>query len=306
MSRRRDGRLSRCGAGSRRLGGRRLHLGAVPNGPTLVMGTGRSQAVACLDVRPALPWTVLGRLGTPVLMCLVSGGVATATMAAAFAVSGGNGERYFSVVLSLSIVLLALSNLAVFPALVKLRRSHPDVARPFWVPGGAAGAWLCRPSPPPGRPLRSWPCSGRDWARPTRSPASERIRRRPPRLRARRVRFTRAGPRGRLRFRPPGPPVEAGRRRGLATASLVGVLPTCRDPPTECWPRGHEEKPDYAGLLTYAASPYTQDPTELEGFDFASWGRRPTISSPTGREPASAPGRSEPPAARRGRTWRRN
>jgi agmatinase len=39
--------------------------------------------------------------------------------------------------------------------------------------------------------------------------------------------------------------------------------------PTERWPRGHEEKPDYAGLLTYAACPYTQDPAELAGVDVA-------------------------------------
>ena len=39
--------------------------------------------------------------------------------------------------------------------------------------------------------------------------------------------------------------------------------------PTERWPRGHEEKPDYAGLLTYAGTPYTQDPAELDGFDVA-------------------------------------
>jgi agmatinase len=39
--------------------------------------------------------------------------------------------------------------------------------------------------------------------------------------------------------------------------------------PTERWPRGHEEKPDYAGLLTYAGTPYTQDPAELGGFDVA-------------------------------------
>jgi agmatinase len=39
--------------------------------------------------------------------------------------------------------------------------------------------------------------------------------------------------------------------------------------PTERWPRGHEEKPDYAGLLTYAGMPYTQDPAELAGFDLA-------------------------------------
>ena len=39
--------------------------------------------------------------------------------------------------------------------------------------------------------------------------------------------------------------------------------------PTERWPRGHEEKPDYAGLLTYGAVPYTQDPAHLEGVDVA-------------------------------------
>jgi agmatinase len=39
--------------------------------------------------------------------------------------------------------------------------------------------------------------------------------------------------------------------------------------PTERWPRGHEEKPDYAGLLTYAGCPYTQDPAELSGVDVA-------------------------------------
>jgi agmatinase len=35
--------------------------------------------------------------------------------------------------------------------------------------------------------------------------------------------------------------------------------------PTERWPRGHEERPDYAGLLTYAGMPYTQDASELAG-----------------------------------------
>lgn len=39
--------------------------------------------------------------------------------------------------------------------------------------------------------------------------------------------------------------------------------------PTERWPRGHEEKPDYAGLLTYAGMPYTQDADELAGADVA-------------------------------------
>jgi agmatinase len=38
--------------------------------------------------------------------------------------------------------------------------------------------------------------------------------------------------------------------------------------PSERWPRRHD-KPDYAGLLTYAGSPYTQDPAELRKVDVA-------------------------------------
>ena len=114
------------------------------NALTWIMGASRSQAVACLDgAGPRCLGDFSRRLGTPVRICLVAGAVATTTTIAAFAVSGGDGQRYFSVVLSLSIALLALSNLAVFPALVKLRYSHPDVPRPFRVPGGMVGAWLC-------------------------------------------------------------------------------------------------------------------------------------------------------------------
>jgi arginase family enzyme len=39
--------------------------------------------------------------------------------------------------------------------------------------------------------------------------------------------------------------------------------------PTERWARGHEEKPDYAGLLTYGGAQYTQDAAELRGADVA-------------------------------------
>jgi agmatinase len=42
--------------------------------------------------------------------------------------------------------------------------------------------------------------------------------------------------------------------------------------PTKRWPRGHEEKPEYAGLLTFASAPYTEDPAELQGVDVAVLG----------------------------------
>jgi glutamate:GABA antiporter len=113
----------------------------VANGLTWVMASSRTQAAASLDgVGPPSLGRVSARTGTPVTATLAGGLVATVTTLAAFAVAGDDNSRYFSVALTLSISLLALANLAVFPALVRLRRTHPDRPRVFRVPGGALGA----------------------------------------------------------------------------------------------------------------------------------------------------------------------
>ena len=112
----------------------------VANGLTWVMASSRTQAAASLDgIGPAVLGRVSARTGTPVAATLAGGLVATATTVAAFAVAGDDNSRYFSVALTLSIALLALANLLVFPALVRLRRTHPG-PRAFRVPGGPAGA----------------------------------------------------------------------------------------------------------------------------------------------------------------------
>jgi len=115
----------------------------VANGLTWVMAISRTQAAASLGgVGPSALGRVSARTGTPLRATVTSGLVATATTLAAFAVAGDDNARYFSVVLALSIALLAVANLVVFPALVQLRRSHPQRPRPFRVPGGHAGAWI--------------------------------------------------------------------------------------------------------------------------------------------------------------------
>jgi glutamate:GABA antiporter len=114
------------------------------NGLTWIMAAGRSQAVACLDgAGPRRLGRFSTKHGTPVAVSIVSGVVATVFMALAFAVSGGNGQAYFAVVLTMSIALVGLSNLAVFPAVVKLRYSCAATPRPFRIPGGTAGVWIC-------------------------------------------------------------------------------------------------------------------------------------------------------------------
>src|SRR6476619_5215868 len=55
--------------------------------------------------------------------------------------------------------------------------------------------------------------------------------------------------------------------------------------PLERWRElGLPDKPDYAGLLTYAGMPYTQDPAELAGVDIA------VIGAPTDDLVSDRPG----------------
>jgi amino acid transporter len=111
-------------------------------GVAWIMSSARSQAIACLDGLGPRFGVFSRRTGAPAAIVLGSGAVAAATSAAAFAVAGNDGDRYFSVVLTLSIALLALGNLPVFPAVVRLRKTHPHVDRPFRIPGGTAGVYL--------------------------------------------------------------------------------------------------------------------------------------------------------------------
>jgi glutamate:GABA antiporter len=113
------------------------------NGLTWAIGSSRTQVAASLDgAAPRALGAISARTGTPVRATVVAGAVSTVTAGAAFAVAGDSNAKYFSVVLTLSIALLALASLAVFPALVRLRTSYPGVHRPFRVPGGPAGAWI--------------------------------------------------------------------------------------------------------------------------------------------------------------------
>jgi amino acid transporter len=113
----------------------------VASGLTWMMATARTQAAAGMDgVGPAWLGRISARTGTPVRATLSCGLLAMAICLAAFAVAGRDNAKYFSTVLTLSIALLVLANLVVFPALLRLRRTHPATQRPFRVPGGRAGA----------------------------------------------------------------------------------------------------------------------------------------------------------------------
>jgi selenocysteine lyase/cysteine desulfurase/amino acid transporter len=114
----------------------------IANALTWIMGASRTHAAASRDGIGPVSLARVSPRGIPVAATLLGGLVSTATVLAAFAVAGDDNGRYFSVVLSLSISLLILANLVVFPSLIRLRRLRPRQPRPFRIPGGRTGPWV--------------------------------------------------------------------------------------------------------------------------------------------------------------------
>ena len=118
-------------------------LALLSSGTTWVMGADRAQAMAALDgSAPRILGTFSAKFGTPIAVNIMSGIIATIVMILAFVVSNGDTSKYFGAVLGLAISTTTISYLAIFPALIKLRYSHPHVHRPYTVPGGIAGVWV--------------------------------------------------------------------------------------------------------------------------------------------------------------------
>jgi amino acid transporter len=115
----------------------------VTSGSVWMMGSDRIQAVAAYD-GAFIGW--FGRFnaffGTPVRVNVMSGIVSTIFMVAAVQLSTGSNASTFTVVLYLATSTTLLSYLLIFPAIIKLRYSHPEVPRPYRLPFGMAGAWV--------------------------------------------------------------------------------------------------------------------------------------------------------------------
>jgi glutamate:GABA antiporter len=114
------------------------------SGATWLIGSDRVQAIAALDgAAPAWMGRFSNSFGTPIAVNLASGVLASLFVIAVFAFSSGSLATFFSIMITLLISTTAVGYLAVFPALPVLRRNQPDVARPYRVPGGLLGCWVC-------------------------------------------------------------------------------------------------------------------------------------------------------------------
>jgi amino acid transporter len=141
-----DGTATLTGAGQVAgvLGALAFVLSLLSSAATWIIGADRVVAVACYDgAGPRRLGYFSARFGTPVAANILSGVLATLVMILAFALSQGDAKKYFSAVLGLAISTTTLSYLGVFPSLIRLRYTHPDVPRPYRVPGGNIGVWIC-------------------------------------------------------------------------------------------------------------------------------------------------------------------
>jgi len=107
----------------------------ITSGATWIMGSDRALAVSCYDGSgPRSLGVISARLGTPVRVNVFSGVVATIVVVLATEITNGNAAKYFGAVLGVTISTTLISYLLIYPALWKLRVSHPEVNRPFRMP----------------------------------------------------------------------------------------------------------------------------------------------------------------------------
>jgi amino acid transporter len=105
------------------------------SGATWIMGSDRALAVSCYDgAGPRVLGVINARYGTPVRVNVFSGIVASIVVVLAQQITSGDAARYFNAVLGVTISTTLISYLLIYPALWKLRRSHPAVPRPYRMP----------------------------------------------------------------------------------------------------------------------------------------------------------------------------
>ena len=119
-------------------------LALVTSGAVWMIGSDRIQAVCAYD---GAFFPYFGgfnkRLGTPVRVNVMSGVASSIFCVAAITMLRHQSTaNAFTVVLDIAISTTLLSYLWIFPAVLKLRYSHPHVTRPYTHPWGMTGLWV--------------------------------------------------------------------------------------------------------------------------------------------------------------------
>jgi amino acid transporter len=113
----------------------------VANVVTWSLGVNRVAAAAAEDgMAPAILGRLHPRYKTPYVAFVIMGAVSTALLVGN-ALLSSNPSNVFWMIFKLSSLCLLLCYLAMFPAFLRLRQTHPDRSRPYRLPGGMPAAW---------------------------------------------------------------------------------------------------------------------------------------------------------------------
>jgi glutamate:GABA antiporter len=105
------------------------------SGITWIMGSDRAMAVSGYDgAAPRFLGVISEKYGTPVRVNVFTGIVGTIVLVLAHQITGGNAAKFFDAVLGVAISTTLISYVLIYPALWKLRKSHPEVERPYKMP----------------------------------------------------------------------------------------------------------------------------------------------------------------------------
>jgi amino acid transporter len=116
----------------------------VTSGAVWMIGSDRIQAVAAYDGSFFPFFGIFNRrFGTPVRVNVLSGIASSAfCIAAIYMLKNQSTASAFTVVLDIAISTTLISYIWIFPAVLKLRYSHPQIRRPYIHPWGMPGLWV--------------------------------------------------------------------------------------------------------------------------------------------------------------------
>jgi amino acid transporter len=123
-----------------------LIITLVSSGSVWILGSSRVQAVAALDGAAPRWLGKFGKQGTPTSMAWLSGIIGSISVIGVFWVSSGGGDTLnnaMAVFLGIALSTAVLCYIFTVPSIIALRKKYPDAARPFVVPGGKVGLWVC-------------------------------------------------------------------------------------------------------------------------------------------------------------------
>ena len=121
-------------------------LTLISSGSVWILGSARVQAVAALDGAAPRALGKFGKAGTPTTMAWLSGIIGSISVIGVFWVSSGGGDTLnnaMAVFLGIALSTAVLCYIFTVPATITLRKKYPDAPRPFKVPGGMVGLWIC-------------------------------------------------------------------------------------------------------------------------------------------------------------------